>query len=487
MPEYLKYKRSQLFNGSLQSLKAAKGSDLGRRPHAAPPFEALPVELVIEIFSYCLPELPRFDIDDAPLLLSRVCKSWKHLVLHTPKLWSAFEIEITGSGKDSTATYDKHVMDTMDRWLKRSKSYPLSIRLVHIPVGRVPNQRSSQLVAALIPQARRWRDVQLILPASDVKDLQKSLPIDLPQLQSLAIRLNGTWSSDSALDVSALNIPWHQLTMLDLQLEHNNLLTLDKCLEILSQTENLRHFTVNVNCIMADEHIIVDSISLPTLETLDLVLHGGGIDAPPATHHPESHLTTFLSFLSLPKLTNLRLKWLAKQAPAWSPTHSNFITFLRRVASTLESLSIRYIPLSEQQLMQCMTELPCLRQLDLRFSFSALDEDPITDTFFRECTPRSRFSTSADGRTSSPQTQPMLPLLQSLTLHCYGKWYTHPCLTAFFESRLRTRKAPGRPPTNTLNSFHLYSINPLLPSMEELLRRYRDEGMDIWIDALVVR
>ncbi|KAF9474930.1 hypothetical protein BDN70DRAFT_787734, partial [Pholiota conissans] len=349
-------------------------------------FDKLPAELQIEIFSYCLPDLPHFDINEGPLLLTRVCQSWKSLILSTARLWSAFEIEITGSGINSTVSHDRYVMDTMDRWLKRSKGYPLTVRVAHIPIGRVSNHRSSELVAALLPHARRWKNVQLILPASDVKTLQQALPVDLPQLHSLAIKLNGLWSSDTALDISALNIPWHRLSVIDLQLEHNNLLTLDRCLEILSQTENLRCFTASAECILSDAHTIKHSLPLPFLESLDLILHDGTIDAMPGVRTRESYLTQFLSSLSLSKLSDLRLGWSVKQASAWSPTHSKFVGFLRSVASTLESLSIRYIPLSEQELMECMTELPGLRQLDLCFSFSVLDIDPVTDAFFRECT-----------------------------------------------------------------------------------------------------
>ncbi|KAF8960206.1 hypothetical protein BDZ97DRAFT_2077610 [Flammula alnicola] len=411
--------------------------------HAPSPFDSLPIELQIEIFTHCLPSFPRFDINDGPLLISRVCRAWKDLVLDTPKFWSTFEIEITGSGT-SLSPPDINVTNTMDIWLKRSKNYPLTVRIVHIPVGRVPDQRSAQLLAALIPQSRRWRHVEFILPASTMSSLQKSLPPDFPTLQSLTLQLKGLWSSTPSFNISMLNIPWHQLTVLELQLEHNNLVTLDKCLDILSLAERLTQFTVNASCILDHPETYTDRILLPKLETLHLILHGGSDD----TQIPSER------------------------------------------AHAIDTLSIAYLPLSEHELIECLSELPNVTHLDLRFSLSDIENDPITDSLIAACT-LLWDSPSDSGNQGRRQaiTKPRLPLLESLDLQCSGKRYTVEGLLAFINSRRQTANREGTEavPNSVLKSFHLLSTNSPMRSMEKRVQEYRSEGFDISVDSLVIR
>jgi len=68
-----------------------------------------------------------------------------------------------------------------------------------------------------------------------------------------------------------MNIPWRQLTGLDLQLEPNNLPTLDDALDILSQTVNLKYGTLQLECTCRGD-TQRDKLSLPTLDTLQLIL-----------------------------------------------------------------------------------------------------------------------------------------------------------------------------------------------------------------------
>ncbi|KJA16109.1 hypothetical protein HYPSUDRAFT_71629 [Hypholoma sublateritium FD-334 SS-4] len=466
-PPYLKPKRSHLTAVSVEA---------NFRPPSST-FSILPTELQIEIFVHFLPTYPRVGTAEGPVLLSRVCKSWRQLVYFTPRLWSSFEVDVTAASVDTPSTYAKS-NDMMTRWLQLSKNYPLSVRIVHNPLGRVPDQRSARLVAALIPHTHRWRNIQLIIPASDVVTLQQPLPLNLPQLQTLTLHLNGNWSSRSSLDITTLNISWHQLAILDLQLEHNNLLSFDKCLEILSQTERLERFSVNAECVLTCPGDFTEPILLPKLETLDLVLHGG------ASGIAESHMTHFLARLSLPRLCDLRLAWLVRQAAAWAPNQFNFVTFLRSVAQTTCSLSIRYLPLSADQLVECLSALPNVCHLDLRFSLGDCENDPITDQFFTKCTVHA----SADRMKRRTPNPHILPNLHYLNLHCYGKRYTSPVFVAFLESRMKVPQSePGPLPTSTLTSFHLLSMLPPLPSMEKRLGRYRLQGLDVSVETLLVR
>src|SRR6202044_2907248 len=99
--------------------------------------------------------------------------------------------------------------------------------------------------------------------------------------------------SNPPLNILAQNIPWHQLTDLDLQLEPTNLPTLDEGLNILSKTVNLKRGALQLECSMDRRNIHWDKLSLPTLDSLQLILQSTTKLADP----PEVCLAQFLNFL----------------------------------------------------------------------------------------------------------------------------------------------------------------------------------------------
>ncbi|PFH46949.1 hypothetical protein AMATHDRAFT_125205, partial [Amanita thiersii Skay4041] len=56
------------------------------------PIQRLSPEILAEIFAHCLNKLHSNNIRHCPLLLCRVCSSWRALALHTPRLWSSLFI-----------------------------------------------------------------------------------------------------------------------------------------------------------------------------------------------------------------------------------------------------------------------------------------------------------------------------------------------------------------------------------------------------------
>ncbi|KAJ6554425.1 hypothetical protein B0H19DRAFT_868891, partial [Mycena capillaripes] len=52
------------------------------------PILTLPTEITVEIFTHCLPDEPCVPrTDTAPLLLGRICRTWREISLATPELW----------------------------------------------------------------------------------------------------------------------------------------------------------------------------------------------------------------------------------------------------------------------------------------------------------------------------------------------------------------------------------------------------------------
>jgi hypothetical protein len=251
------------------SLSTASGRNVLRRLS----FNSLPIELQSEIFFLCMSPFPRFSIKEAPIVLARVCSTWRSIVLSTPRLWSSFEVEIQGSGP-SGLLHDTRLMHRMNLWLYRSCCSPLSVRLVYNPVGRVSNDRSTQFLAALVSQARRWRNAHFTLPAASIAKLQPFPPNSFPTLRSLTVKVSGVRFSlsDPPINIFAMNIPWRQLTGLDLQLNPSNLPTLDEAMDILSQTINLVYGTLQLECTWGRRDTQQDKLSLPMLDTLQLIL-----------------------------------------------------------------------------------------------------------------------------------------------------------------------------------------------------------------------
>src|ERR1700761_6252462 len=65
------------------------------------PIHGLPVELLASIFVHCLPlDKQHLRPSSAPLLLTRICGTWRAIALRTPELWSFVSFELFHVPKD---------------------------------------------------------------------------------------------------------------------------------------------------------------------------------------------------------------------------------------------------------------------------------------------------------------------------------------------------------------------------------------------------
>ncbi|TFK35010.1 hypothetical protein BDQ12DRAFT_726318 [Crucibulum laeve] len=446
-------------------------------PKRALTFDRLPVELQVEIFTHCLTPLPTFNINEAPLTVSQVCSPWRSLVLFTPKLWSSFQIEVQGTGLP-VSVRDLHVITTMKLWLERSRNYPLSVRVVHTPVGRLPDTRSAQLLALLIPHARRWKYVEFVVPRPTMLALQDSMPDGFPALRSLTLQMKGLWHPTSPVDIRSFSIPWPQLTSLNLQLDSDQLLGLDECLDILSEASNLTHCTMNAECTFTSSGRRPEKVVLLNLERFHLRLQGGhslGI-----SDSPESQLVAFLDTLSFYKLHSLRLDWLVQSnegAQNWLGVHQSFVSFLNRQSASLETLRMSYLPIGEQALIDCVVQLPLLMKLDLRFSLGDNESDPITDAFLKALTLPLCSGTMSD--------RVLVPLLESVYLQSHGSAFETGTLLDMIRSRWKLDN--GHVTTQKLRKFHLRSMRPASDEIQGWKTNCHEAGLDFVYDTVMLR
>ncbi|KAJ7512712.1 hypothetical protein B0H11DRAFT_4853 [Mycena galericulata] len=166
--------------------------------HAAliSPARRLPRDIIQEIFVACLPTHQNCAMSarEAPVLLGRICSSWRTISLSTPRLWASLHVEDPGqrSGSfDSTFSSTKTpkakpalFLEVIETWLGRSGRCPLSISLhSHHEAPLAPS-----ILQVLIPVASRWKYVQFAVPAAALEKLvHLSGTVDVPMLESITL------------------------------------------------------------------------------------------------------------------------------------------------------------------------------------------------------------------------------------------------------------------------------------------------------------
>ncbi|KAF7288922.1 F-box domain-containing protein [Mycena indigotica] len=357
------------------------------------PMRRMPPELLQNIFLQTLPQSRNCAITDkeGPLLLSSVCKSWRALVLATPRLWTSVHIVVPPSSHiDAFSAWLKRV------WLPRSGIQPLSFSVAHSTSLLTPDSVSLRLVYdLLVNDAHRWRHVELALHSiSDIEYVSTALSgTSLPNLQSLKLSPplrqlfmpqppTGDMLAflDNAPNIQRLWLPDLQLlyttrslsstvlsTVVDLKIEATRL---SRGLDYVHLWETLRHCTVLERCQIVSnpqEDAAVDPpepFSLPSLHTL-AITHGR---APTTTMN-------FFAFLDLP---NLRTLTCETHGPWLTIGVAELVDLLPSPSSLLrvETLTLGINLMETQKLLTALVLFPALTKLILKHE----PKGTITDT-----------------------------------------------------------------------------------------------------------
>ncbi|KAF6754494.1 hypothetical protein DFP72DRAFT_990353 [Ephemerocybe angulata] len=193
------------------------------------PMSKLPLELLSEIFLFCLPKekYPTPSPMTAPMLLMHVCQAWRYVARHTQELWSSIHLNYRSVDEDVPAT---------GLWLSYSGEAPLSLSL-SIDFNERPHQ---SILNILCRYAHRWKHVRfefrhLSCPQVDVST---SNIAPITQLLSTAPHLKElTWVDDMADTETLLALPLPRLSRLSLSMNYGRL----DYLELLDQCENLEY------------------------------------------------------------------------------------------------------------------------------------------------------------------------------------------------------------------------------------------------------
>lgn len=205
-----------------------------------------PPELVQEIFIACLPEdrSPVMSSSEAPILLGRICSTWRHISLTTSQLWSSLHIVVPNQTSDGEAALHQKV-ESIQMWLSRAGSFSLSISFfspIKLDKG-MPYHTASRLIECLLPFSHRWKRIVFRAPWSAMQIVSRLHFDDVPLLEAIDIHIKDLdrsgllrmeiWKEFDILKTSRLQslsifnfhntlrdlaLCWSQFTVLDLSL-----------------------------------------------------------------------------------------------------------------------------------------------------------------------------------------------------------------------------------------------------------------------------
>ncbi|KAJ7756593.1 hypothetical protein B0H16DRAFT_1826003 [Mycena metata] len=238
------------------------------------PLRSLPLDIVQEIFLACIPTHRNcvMGASEVPVLLGRVCSSWRAIALSTPRLWSRLHIVEPQRfyGSDLTLAEAKAAQRfaATKTWLSRSGNCPLSISLLCRPGETqfpVTMPSSTPLfLQALIPFAACWQHIDLTLSPAALYSILPLMESDVPLLQSVRLqydnpftphrvdlgnfmmlrgsRISSFCGVGNEIVGESLPLQWHQLTLLEMTTAGpwQTSLTSERMLEILRQCAELR-------------------------------------------------------------------------------------------------------------------------------------------------------------------------------------------------------------------------------------------------------
>ncbi|KAJ6559909.1 hypothetical protein B0H19DRAFT_1375865 [Mycena capillaripes] len=156
------------------------------------PVRRLPEDIVRAIFMACLPSTrnPTLSDQDAPLLLCRICRSWRDIALATPRLWAAIHIVVPAQWQL------QHLVDRVAAWFERSGVVPLTISMVLSRTCEI-DWDISPLLSALVAVSRRWKSIEIPLPENfenpaPMSPLLSVASDDVPLLETVKLSQRNT-------------------------------------------------------------------------------------------------------------------------------------------------------------------------------------------------------------------------------------------------------------------------------------------------------
>ncbi|KAK0468855.1 hypothetical protein IW261DRAFT_1406764 [Armillaria novae-zelandiae] len=154
------------------------------------PVRRLPGDVLIEIFTACLPEHARDSLNTnrAPWVLSQVCASWRQTTLSSARLWANVHLKM-----DLYANHMESVF-RLGTALDRAAKHPLRVYIQ----GR-KDFSHHPVFAMILPTSGRWKSLEVAASLRAFR-LFNSISHRLPLLETLAIEVYSCHRSDMQPD-----------------------------------------------------------------------------------------------------------------------------------------------------------------------------------------------------------------------------------------------------------------------------------------------
>ncbi|KAJ7845364.1 hypothetical protein B0H14DRAFT_3868041 [Mycena olivaceomarginata] len=324
--------------GQLKELRASLKTPIDAHRALISPLKRIPQDVLLAIFSSCLPSEHNALIDpaEAPLLLGRICGHWRDVVYTTPTLWSSIHIPCLDYIR-APPNMISGLERTVEAWLERSSACPLSVSVFDESNYPSNGVEKHPLILQLLPISRRLGHLTLAGSVEFLRPILRLGSENLPALKSIFIQTTGNQlfpdDADSLDSTNALQIPtledvtlqitsvvdplalplrWSQLTRIRLEchsvwVENGNTeggIDIGGAFDVLRRCPNLVHYEIRVTRASQNPFTLdTSSIILPHL--LTLALSGFVIQYESRMPH-----------LVVPKLCSLRLGEGARQGPA---------------------------------------------------------------------------------------------------------------------------------------------------------------------------
>jgi len=347
------------------------------------PIRRLPQEILLEVFVHCLPKDHNafMSSHDAPLLLGRICSSWRSISLSAPQLWTTIYVRVPGRPADMHS--EQVITDAecnvacmirlrtagLQEWFKRSGSLPVDILCHQWPEadGNVANT-AKPMVDVILSVAQHWRNVTVDAPADTIVSFLTQPPHNLPFLESLNLYFMGImrWEPGLRIPPSEYNtyrapslrklsfegfrgnplqllVNWEHLTDLSLKFRSGSSqqLPLHQAVELLSRCRHLIRCKLAMGRTPEVPPVQRSSFTLPYLECF--------------TIHELAYATSVFNCLDLPALR--QVTYYTTVAPH-SSQRSSLLTLLRNSNGSIREFAIDPHQFTRGDLFECLRLIP---------------------------------------------------------------------------------------------------------------------------------
>ncbi|KAJ6492464.1 hypothetical protein C8R47DRAFT_1120802 [Mycena vitilis] len=401
----------------LSTQRQKKLEYIGAHEALMSPARRMPQDVMQEVFLACAPAQRNavMSTKDVPLLLTRICKSWRILALSTPALWASLHIPLEYI-LDMIGT--QHPLD----WLERSGRAPLSLTVIGARTmnhwEEYEHEGVDEAFRMLSGCADRWRSVELSFEMTEglshlanvYAPALEAVKIRGPEAEVLGLKMLTTPSlrevtlkilQDFDRLISQLPLTWNNLTHLTFQTMGRYKfvgLSPNVALEILQRCPRIISFKSNIRDFLDGSHFPESMpqptpLILPAIQEL-VLLRSSALNT--------TSVLYLLHHLSMPQLRQLQLpRTIAGRSPL------PFLGDLATRSPLIESIDVDLAGLTHDSLVETLTGLPVLKRLvvvdyhnqgrdegatvlGLQFTFLAQDRQPptlqlLTEMEFQMC------------------------------------------------------------------------------------------------------